>query len=61
MGGPEALLMTSVHREVRAWRLDAGNGEARPCVVSEGKKKGKTSMPGLKRTRFEAALVRDLL
>ena len=57
-GGPEALLITSAHHEVRAWRLDAENGEARLYVVSQGKKKAETSMLGLKRTRFEAALER---
>ena len=57
-GGPEVLLITSAHHEVRAWRLAAENGEARLYVVSEGKKKAETSILGLKRNRFEAALER---
>ena len=57
-GGPEALLITSAHHEVRAWRLAAVNGEARLYVVSEGKKKAETSIQRLKRNRFEAALER---
>ncbi len=57
-GGPEALLITSAHHEVRAWRLASEDGEARLYVVSEGKKKAETSILGLRRNRFEAALER---
>ena len=57
-GGPEALLITSTRHEVRAWRLASEDGEARLYVVSESKKKAETSILGLKRNRFEAALER---
>ncbi len=57
-GGPEALLITSAHHEVRAWRLASEDGAARLSVVSEGKKTAETSILGLRRTRFEAALER---
>ncbi len=57
-GGPEVLLITSARHEVRAWRLASEDGEARLYVVSEGKKKAETSILGLKRNRFEAALER---
>ena len=57
-GGPEALLITSARHEVRAWRLASEDGEARLYVVSEGKKKAETSILGLRRNRFEAALER---
>ena len=57
-GGPEALLITSAHQEVRARRLASEDGEARLYAVSEGKKKAETSILGLRRNRFEAALER---
>ena len=54
-GGPEAPLVTGADREVRAWRLAGGDGEARLHVVSKGGRKTGTATLGLRRNRFEAA------
>ena len=57
-GEPNIRLETTAGGEVKAWRLEAGDGEKKLYVVSEGRKKTEDSILAAQRKRFEEGLAK---